>query len=243
MAGGWMERCLTHRLPFPDRRPTEGGKTQPATSVDTRARRLLPSIPRSDRADRARRAVPVCRRAGRQRGAQDVWREGRRRLVRRRARGPDLPGALLPRRDPLAAGGREGLLERRGGHPTGARVRAAAQDRPRSDGRPRTHADEYGRGAADDPRWRRHERAGVERARGYDRPWKRHERGAGGRHVRAVLRAHPAPHPRWSRAAPARRGRCRLPEPALTGTPERRATRPGLTSAARTPGLSTGSRW
>ena len=162
-----MERCLTHRLPFPDRRPTEGGKTQPATSVDTRARRLLPSIPRSDRADRARRAVPVCRRAGRQRRRQDVWREGRRRLVRRRARRPDLPGALLPRRDPLAAGGREGLLERRGGHPPGARVRATAQDRPRSDGRPRTHADEQRRRSRDD---RTGPWAGYERARRTDDP-------------------------------------------------------------------------
>lgn len=32
---GCRERRLTHRLPFPDRRPTECGKTQPVTSVDT----------------------------------------------------------------------------------------------------------------------------------------------------------------------------------------------------------------
>ena len=152
---GCRERRLTHRLPFPDRRTTEGGKTHPATSVHTRARRPHPSPPHSRRATRARRRGAARDGAGREREGEDVRREGGRRLVRRRPGRRGVPDALLPRRDPIAPGRREGLLERRGGHSAGARLRAAAQGGPRPEGWPR--ADRHGlrayRRAADRPRW------------------------------------------------------------------------------------------
>src|SRR4029079_16662884 len=142
---GCRERRLTHRLPFPDRRTTEGGNTHPATSVHTRARRPLPSPPPSRRASRARRRGAARDGAGREREGEDVRREGRRRLVRRRPGRRGLPHALLPRRDPVAPGRREGLLERRGGHSAGSRLRASAQAGPWPHGWPR--ADRHGRGA------------------------------------------------------------------------------------------------
>ena len=57
---------------------------------------------------------------------------------------------------------------------------------------------------------------------------RRDERGRRRRHVGAVVRADPAPGPRRAGAAPARRGRRRLPEPSRTGTARGRAPRPGL---------------
>ena len=142
---GCRERRLTHRLPFPDRRTTEAGNTHPATSVHTRARRPLPSPSPSRRASRARRRGAARDGAGREREGEDVRREGRRRLVRRRPGRRGLPHALLPRRDPIAPGRREGLLQRRRGHSAGARLRAAAQARPRPDGW--SCADRHGRRA------------------------------------------------------------------------------------------------
>ena len=155
---GCRERRLTHRLPFPDRRTTEGGNTQPATSVHYPCPTSSSVASSFRRASRARRRGAARDGAGREREGEDVRREGRRRLVRRRPGRRGLPRALLPRRDPIAPGRREGLLERRGGHSAGARLRAAAQAGPRPDGWPRAD---------------RHGRAGRRAADDHDRPGRR----------------------------------------------------------------------
>ena len=123
---GCRERRLTHRLPFPDRRPTRAEdstrhvRRYPCPTPSSVASCFPPRSSRSSRWPRSRS------RPARAQG-EDLRREGRGRLVRRRPGRRGLPDPLLPGRDPVAARRREGLLERGGGHPAGARVRAAAR--------------------------------------------------------------------------------------------------------------------
>ena len=148
---GCRERRLTHRLPFPDRRTTEGEDSSrhvrpyPCPTSSSVASSFPPRYSRSSPRRSSRRRRPRARRrrrAARRSSTTGTATAGSTRSSR----------ALLPRRDPIAPGRREGLLERRGGHSAGARLRAAAQGGPRPDGRPR--ADRHGRrpiaGTADD---------------------------------------------------------------------------------------------
>ena len=122
--------------------PRRTGRLHPPRPPRTRARRLLPPIPPPRVAPCDRHAdLPLGRPHGRGED-EDVRGPGGGGLVRRRAGRQDLPEALLPGGDPVAAGGRARLLEREGGHPPRARICPAGQARPRAVRRTAPHIDD-----------------------------------------------------------------------------------------------------
>ena len=228
-ADGCRERRLTHRLPFPDRRPTEGGETHPASSVHTScptsspvASSFLPRSSRSSRWPRSRRAPAASAKAKTcgEKVVDDWYGDGRVDKIFPTHCYLDAIRSL-----PVDV---QGLLERRRRTSGGRSPTRGSASRTRPDGRPAP----TDTGRPSSRRRRRAARTGPDRPdRHHGRPGERHARGARRRHLGAVVRADPAADPRRARAAAPRRRRRRLPEPPRAGAPERRAARPRLSSA------------